>query len=359
MDTTSTSNDVLVSRIRGAFYGLAVVDALGAPVEFEDRGTFPLVTMMLPNHNFSIPTPSSESRKAEYKHIPAGSFTDDTSMALCLAHSLMDNSGQHDTIDQVRKYLRWMREGYMSSVGKCFDVGAATSSALKQWGGLLKEYDMLKEGSPVAEQMRREMEQKVSKRLDREDRCGNGSLMRVVPVALVSGDAKEKVRLAEKSSVCTHPHIRCRNACALYVLMVSGALEGKEKDELAAWLGEMVEAGYGGDVSDGVLRERLRGYRTIADWQRKHVDEISSTGYVVDSLEAALWAFFSTDSFRDGAITAVNLGDDADTIGAIFGGLAGAFYSSNAIPREWLDDMRGMDMVEDVVQRFWKHRNLV
>ena len=167
------------------------------------------------------------------------------------------------------------------------------------------------------------------------------------------------MRLAEKSSECTHPHVRCQDACSLYTWVVYSALEGQKKGGLAETLGEIVGVGDGKGGIDGVLRERLLGYKTIADWQRKNVDEIGSTGYVVDSLEAALWAFFSTDSFRDGAITVVNLGDDADTVGAIYAGLAGAFYGSNAIPTEWLALMRGMEMVEDVVQRFLKHRGLV
>ena len=354
-----TMKEALASHIRGAFYGLAVADALGAPVEFKARGTFPLVDSMLPNENFRIPDPEHPESGRDVP-VPAGSFTDDTSMALCLAESLMDCNGEHDSVDQVRKYLRWMREGYMSSVGECFDVGAATSSALKQWGGLLKEYDLRKEGSQAAEQMRVEMEEQVCRRLDREDRCGNGSLMRVLPVALLGGSVEERCSLAERSSVCTHPHKRCKDACALYVRVVGWALEGLEKGKLAVRLGEIVEKGTGqGRGIDEVLRERLREHMTIADWKRKHVDDIRSTGYVVDSLEASLWAFFSTDSFSDGAIKVVNLGDDADTVGSIYGGLAGAYYGDQAIPKEWLQQMRGMEMVDGVVTRLLNHRTRV
>src|ERR1700712_2530816 len=106
------------SRVKGAIYGLAVCDALGGPVEFKSRGSFKQVTAMLPNDNFGL---------------PAGCFTDDTSMALCLAHSLLDCDGNSNTVDQVRKYISWFRDGYMSSVGICFDIGVSTQSTLTLW----------------------------------------------------------------------------------------------------------------------------------------------------------------------------------------------------------------------------------
>ena len=377
------AKEAMASHIRGALYGLAVVDALGAPVEFKARGTFPLVTSMLPNHNFKIQNPNS-SVNDDYISIPPGCFTDDTSMALCLAHSLLDthssSNGEltNDTVSQVRNYLKWMREGYMSSVNECFDVGAATSSALKEWGGLLREYDeqMKLKGVDASdgfgEEQRREkvdgdkeggvnvrgetiegvelnkkqdeklqlspkdsvplrsvhrdlereqrMLLKVSARFNREDRCGNGSLMRVLPVSLLNLSLPEKSNIAEQSSMPTHSHKRCRDACVLYTWIVSKALEGVGREQLATGLAELLEKGWSDNGReregiDDVLKERLLPYKSTADWQRKSIHQIWSSGYVVDTLEASLWAFISTNTFQDGAIKVVNLGDDADTVG--------------------------------------------
>jgi ADP-ribosyl-[dinitrogen reductase] hydrolase len=341
MTTKTTPSPSLPSRIRGALFGLAVTDALGAPVEFAARGTFPLVTSMLENRNFNV------YLNGAYTTIPAGSFTDDTSMALCLAHSFLDCAGENDSVDQARKYLRWLREGWMSSVGVCFDVGVSTRGALKMWEGLLGECDGLEERE------RRERIREIERKFEGEGRCGNGSLMRCLPCGLMVGEEEKAVELARSSSKTTHGHERCVDACEGYVRLVVAALEGREKKELAGDFGRWVDEGV-----EGVLGERLKGYKSVGDWKAREEREIWSSGYVVDSFEAALWAFFGTESFKEGAIRVVNLGDDADTVGAIYGGLAGAYYGVEEIPSEWMEKMRGTGIVEDVVQRILKHRGL-
>lgn len=341
----------LSSRIKGAIFGLAICDALGGPVEFQARGSFPKVTSMKANDNFDL---------------PAGCFTDDTSMALCLAHALVDSNGQSKTVDQVEKYIAWWRKGYQSSTGRCFDIGMSTHRALAGWNEQLREeYDGLKPDSPAREVALASIQQQIIESLSDECFCGNGSLMRVLPVSLVARSEADAVDLAAASSLPTHPHLRCVHACSLYAALVYQALNGASKDELAISLGESVVEDHHpppprSDKSDTpldpVLRERLQIYRERKDWQARSSDEIHSTGYVVDSLEAALWAFFNTDTFEDGAILAVNLGDDADTVGAIYGGLAGAYYGFEAVPEQWYRDLLRKDLLDAVVQKILLHR---
>lgn len=324
----------LPSRIKGAIYGLATCDALGGPVEFKARGSFPKVTNMQANDNFDL---------------PPGCFTDDTSMALCLAHALLDNDGQSDTIDQVERYISWWQQGYQSSTGTCFDIGITTQSALKSWDSQLRG---TKAGSRARKDALASIQQRIIEYFSDDSFCGNGSLMRVIPVSLVARSEAEAVDLAAASSLPTHPHLRCVHACSLYAGLAYQALNGISKDDLAISLAKSVSD----TPLDSVLKERLQDYRVREDWQARPSDEISSTGYVVDSIEAALWAFFNTDTFEDGAILAVNLGDDTDTVGAIYGGLAGAYYGFDAIPEQWRRDLRRKDLVDEVVQKLLLHR---
>lgn len=330
----------LHDRIRAAFYGLAVCDALGGPLEFTRRRHDPktYVRDMEPNSNFFL---------------PAGHFTDDTSMALCLAASLtpsaksmpQNNSSatldaSDDPVDQAARYVSWLDTGYMSSVpGEAFDVGNQTSQALQYWRRApeLKTLDFVKQ------------------KFDLERKAGNGSLMRVLPCALIAKDEDEVMDLSRHSSEVTHPHVMCSDACVLYSLIVFNALRGMGKERLAQYAAEISQAEWlrGGPL--GQVKVRLEPYKGLLDWKQKKRDEISSSGFVVDSLEAALWAFFMTDSFEDGAIEVVNLGDDADTVGAIYGGLAGAFYGDvQCIPARWIESMQGLDIVEKAVDELLK-----
>ncbi|KAK5088141.1 hypothetical protein LTR05_002358 [Lithohypha guttulata] len=312
----------LPSRIRTAFYGLATCDALGAPLEFQPRimDSSQYVRDMLPNSNFSL---------------PAGHFTDDTSMALCLAHSLISKNGAHDPLDQAARYVKWLDEGYMSSVaGYAFDVGNQTRQSLQY-------YRKKPELSTL---------EFVTNKFNEDWRCGNGSLMRVLPCALVARTEEEAVELGKRSSQVTHPHRRCVHACALYCALVFRALRGASKGELALCIREWL-AKAGEDI-DPEIRARLAQYESLEMWQQMPREKISSSGYVLDSLEAALWAFFITNTFEEGAIEVVNLGDDADTVGAIFGGLAGAWYGDvSCISDRWLVKMQEVQLVNDVVKR--------
>jgi ADP-ribosylglycohydrolase len=236
----------------------------------------------------------------------------------------------------------------------------STKSALEKWSTELEaRYNHLPPDSVEAEEAFRAIEKQISDTFSEDKFCGNGSLMRVLPAALIARSEPEAVELARQSSLTTHPHLRCVHACMIYASIVYQALNGASKTELAVSLGETINDD-AGNVTDyplePVLKERLQRYRALGDWEATAQQEIRSTGYVVDSLEASLWAFFKTNSFEEGATLAVNLGDDTDTVGAIYGGLAGAFYGIDAVPEQWRQELKRSDLVEEAVEKILAFR---
>ncbi|KAL8790791.1 MAG: hypothetical protein Q9213_000415 [Squamulea squamosa] len=307
--------------MRGSLYGVAVCDALGGPVEFCRRGTFIPVTGLRYNPNFDL---------------PPGSWTDDTSMTLCLAQSLVDSNEDFVLLDQVKKYVQWFENGYMSSTGKCFDIGNATRNALSIWKATLAKggsgCEVLASGQLA-----------IDKALKHKIQCGNGSLMRVSPIGLVfHNDIAKAMEYAAASSQATHPYNTNTEACRLYTKLMASTFWNMTKKDLASIVTEWT-------FEDLDLKSRFGKYSTFQAWQEVREEEISSSGYVVHSLEASLWAFFTTTSFEEGALKVVNLGGDADTVGAIYGGLAGAFYGIEAIPQIWLTGLQARKTVDDVV----------
>ena len=238
----------------------------------------------------------------------AGQWTDDTSMALCLATSLLE-SGGFDPVDQMGRYLRWFREGYLSSTGRCFDIGGTTREALVRFERTGEPY------SGPTDPMS----------------AGNGSLMRLAPVPMFfAGDAREAIDRSADSSRTTHGAVEAVDACRYIAGLLVGALRGVDKETLLSERYSPVE----GLWDEAPLAPKIAA---IADGSFKHKQppEIRGTGYVVDTLEAVLWAFFHTKDFTEGALKVVNLGEDADTTGAIFGQIAGTHYGVESIPTEW------------------------
>ena len=284
---------VIRSRYQGALLGLAAGDALGTTLEFRPPGTFEPMTDMVGGGPFGL---------------EPGQWTDDTSMALCLAESLVTCTG-FDPADQMSRYLRWYREGYLSSTGRCFDIGNTVSAALHRFE---------RDGNPFAGS-------------SHPRSGGNGSLMRLAPIPLAyARQPAEAVRLAGEMSRTTHGAPEPVDACRYYTGLILGALRGELKERLL----EPRYTPVPGLWENEPLSERIDRV-AAGSFKTKRPPEIRGTGYVVDALEAALWAFWSTDSFEDGALAAVNLGDDADTTGAIYGQLAGAHYGVEGIPERW------------------------
>ena len=280
-------------RAHGALIGLATGDALGTTLEFQAPGTFEPITDLVGGGPFGL---------------EPGQWTDDTSMALCLAESLVERGG-FDPRDQMERYVRWWREGHWSSTGRCFDIGNATRAALARFE---------RTGEPFAGSTD-------------PNTAGNGSLMRLAPIAIAYGhDPAEAVRLAGESSRTTHGAREAVDACRYFASLLVGAMRGVPKEQLLSPRYEVVPGLWDEAPLVATIDEVATG-----SFEEKEPPEIRGTGHVVRTLEAALWAFDRTDDFRRGALKAVNLGNDADTTGAVFGQMAGASYGAPAVPDDW------------------------
>lgn len=291
-------------RFRGALLGLAVGDALGAAVEFMPPGSFEPVTGMRGGGKFKL---------------RPGEWTDDTSMALCLAESLVERR-RFDPIDQMGRYVRWYRGGYLSSNGKCFDIGNATRKALEGFEANGAPYQGAK--AP--------------------DAAGNAPIMRLAPVPLAfANDPEAALNWAGESARTTHGDDRAIHAAKYLAALILGALKGEYVTTL---LHNGIFYPYEGAWEAHPLHPDVAAVAQ-GSFSVKAPPAIKGATFVVSSLEAALWAFHHHRPFEAGALAAVNLGDDADTTGAVYGQLAGAYYGASAIPEEWLQKLAKRDQI--------------
>jgi ADP-ribosyl-[dinitrogen reductase] hydrolase len=278
------------SRFRGALLGLAVGDAVGTSVEFAPRGSFTPITDMIGGGPFGL---------------APGQWTDDTSMALCLARSLVLRG--FDPADQMQRYVRWWREGYLSSTRECFDIGNTVRRALERFE---------QTGDPFAGS-------------SDPMTAGNGSLMRLAPVAMYfAGDTHAVDDHAALMSRTTHGAAEAVDACRLLASQLALALDGGSLDEAL-----FAASPPGASLAPAIEALRRGSYRG------KSVADVRGDGYAVRSLEAALWCLHTSRSFEGGVLAAANLGEDADTTAAICGQLAGALYGEEGIPPAWLEKL--------------------
>lgn len=298
LDAAGADSSDQADRCRGALLGLALGDALGVPLEFSKR---------------DVRTVSGLEGGGPFNLAP-GDWTDDTSMACCLAYSLIKCRG-FDPAHQMQCYSDWYRYGAYSPTNDCFDIGNATRAALERF---------LKTGEAYAGS-------------DAASSAGNGSLMRLAPVPVFYFDSFENaVHYSGLSSQTTHRAIEAIDACRYFGGLIHGALHGVSKEHLLNGLYSPIEGYWEAHPLTATIEAIALG-----SYKSKSRNQISSSGYVVHTLEAALWAFHHHDTFRDGVLAAVNLADDSDTVGAVFGQLAGAYYGETALPVEWLLKMYG------------------
>ncbi|HRQ40851.1 MAG TPA: ADP-ribosylglycohydrolase family protein [Chloroflexota bacterium] len=293
----------LQDKYAGCLLGLACGDAVGTTVEFSPRGSFAPLTDMVGGGPFRL---------------EAGQWTDDTSMALCLAHSLVQCQG-FDAADQMQRYCDWMNHGYMSSNGRCFDIGITVRNALRAFETT---------GNPF------------SGSTDPYS-AGNGSIMRLAPVPMAySPDVTAVLHYTAESSRTTHGASECVEACRLFGVMLHLALTGSSKERI---------------LRQTLYQPTLPKIQAIAngDYRHKTESEIRGSGYVADSLEAALFCFVQSDSFDTAVLMAANLGDDADTTAAVCGQLAGAYYGRAGIPAAWLDKLAMRTEIETLALQLW------
>lgn len=286
-----------IDRIRGTMLGLSIGDAMGAPVQFMPRGSFPEVDGFRKGGSFDM---------------SPGEWTDDTAMALCLAESILECE-DFKQADQMERYLRWLDHGQNSTRSYAFDIGDTVLSSLSHF----RETGQLPEppGNP-------------------ERQSGNGGIMRLAPVVIAwRHDPILAIRCAIESSRVTHVSPQCDAACALFTNALLKAFQGNEKSSILD-LATPVVSGLLPDMEYQSVDHLMRP----VDWSNPPFP-ILGKGYVVNTLEAALWAFATTNNFAEGLLHAVNLGDDADTVGAVYGQLAGAFYGAENIPLAWRLDV--------------------
>jgi len=286
----------LKDRYRGSLLGLACGDAVGTTLEFKRRGSFAPITDMVGGGPFNL---------------KPGQWTDDTSMALCLAESLLHKDG-FDARDQMARYLNWWQWGYLSSTGDCFDIGMTVREALTLFQNT---------GDPFAGSTD-------------PYSAGNGSMMRLAPVVLFYYPDLQNVRtFSADSSRTTHAAQEAIDCCLVLAQAICNALGGASKAKVL-------------QLADVPLMTPKVKAIAAGEYRDKPGAEIVGSGYSVASLEAALWCFHHTDSYADAVLAAANLGDDADTTAAIVGQLAGAYYGLTAIPSEWLGRLWMADEIQ-------------
>jgi ADP-ribosyl-[dinitrogen reductase] hydrolase len=295
-----------LNKYLGCLIGLAIGDAIGTTVEFSPRGSFEPMTDMIGGGPFEL---------------LAGQWTDDTSMALCLAHSLIHSDG-FDAVDQINRYCNWYNYGYMSSTGECFDIGHTTVTALRK-------YQMTKDPFAGSTHPRS---------------AGNGGIMRLCPIPMFYAEnITDVIDYSALSSKTTHAAPEALESAKLFGTQIQAALSGSTKTEI---------------LSD--TRFKPDGEKIIEIQKKmylsKDISHIQGTGYVIDSLEAALWCFNKSNSFEETVLMAANLGDDADTTAAVVGQLAGAYYGFDNIPKIWIKKLAMKEEILDLAEKLFINR---
>ena len=300
-----------IDRYLGSLQGLAVGDALGTTLEFAKPGTFTPITDMVGGGPFSL---------------KPGEWTDDTSMALCLAESLVEKNS-FDPRDQMKRYLRWWKEGHLSHSGNCFDIGNTTRKALSQF----------------------EITQDPFSGSSDSFAAGNGSIMRLAPVPMFYAREPElAIMKSAESSRTTHGANEAIDACKYLGAIIAGAINGATKDELLSERYCPIDDYWENNPLTPSIDDIAKG-----SFKDKEPPDIRGTGYVVQSLEAALWAFNKGKTFKEGCLLAVNLGDDADTTGAVYGQIAGAYFGEQGIPQKWLTNLAMRPIILDLAHRLF------
>ena len=296
----STAQEDVRDRAIGAFLGLAVGDALGTTLEFRPRDHGARLVDIVGGGPFQL---------------RPGCWTDDTAMALALADSLLASEGL-DCRDLMDRFVAWWRNGEYSCTGHCFDIGITIRNSLERY---------LRTGDPLAGSTD-------------PMTAGNGSLMRLAPVALRYWSNRERLdQSSAQQSRTTHAAEEAVDGCRAFAELLADAISGKPRRE--------VLAPRSFDGAPAVAR--IVG----GSWRGRAREDIRSSGYVVHTLEAAIWSVARTANFRNAVLLAVNLADDADTVAAVTGQLAGAIYGLSGIPTHWLEQIAWKDRLLDTANR--------
>lgn len=306
----------MVNLVKAGIFGVCVGDALGVPVEFKTRETlkaFPVENM----------------REFGSWNQPKGTWSDDSSLTLCIAEELTKG---YDLEKIGQSFVKWVKYGHWTAHGRLFDIGGTTRHSVAR---LIK-------GESA----------KFSGNIFEEDN-GNGSLMRTLPLAFYLKDEENIEKLyqtVKEVSSITHGHFRSVFACFVYVIFAIELIKGKDKKQAYHYTQEVALQfaeiqGFNPkeiQLFDRVLKNEISEY---------HEDSISSGGYVLHSLEASLWCFLNSENYAEAVLKAVNLGEDTDTTGAITGGIAGIYYGFKSIPKEWMDVLARKEDIEKLCEK--------
>lgn len=303
------------AEIKSVLFGVAVGDALGVPVEFDSRERL-------------LKQPVKDMKGGGTHNQPPGTWSDDTSLTLCLAESLSDG---YNLRDIAENFIKWHDKGYWTARGDVFDIGMTTTKAILK----------LKQGTPP-------------ERAGGTDEFsnGNGSLMRISPLLfyLMDHPIDQRFKIIKQVSSITHGHIRSVIACFYYLEFTRLLLEQKDKFEVYEHLQIEIPQCLSAlsvnpseiAVFDRLLKENI--YETAEE-------KIQSSGYVLHTLEASMWCLLTTNNYKDAVLKAVNLGGDTDTTGAVTGGLVGLLYGQEDIPKNWVDKLARRDDIEELADR--------
>ncbi len=310
-------NQINLSQIKSALFGVAVGDALGVPVEFKSRS-------ILKNN------PVHEMLGYGTHNQPKGSFSDDTSLTLCLAEALTKD---FDLEEIAHYFLRWYHEGFWTANGNVFDIGNATLDALFR----------IKQGQPAYKTGGRD-----------EMSNGNGSLMRILPLVFYinTKSIDEKFDICRKVSSITHGHIRSVLACFYYLEFAKIALTGMDKLDIYHLLKKTIPSYLS---TKSISKTEISNFNRLLkeDIYMLESEDIQSSGYVLHTLEASIWCILRTSNFKEAVLTAVNLGEDTDTTGAVTGGLAALLYGFDSIPIEWIEVIARKSDIENLAERLY------
>ncbi|MBM4176754.1 MAG: ADP-ribosylglycohydrolase family protein [Ignavibacteria bacterium] len=308
------------NSIKSALFGVAVGDALGVPVEFKSRDTIRKnpVTDMIGYGTYNL---------------PAGTWSDDSSLTFCLAEALTQDFNLN-VIGQ--NFVKWYHENYWTPHGNVFDIGIATRQAILR--------------------LARGEKPELAGGFDESDN-GNGALMRILPLLfyILDKQINERYDITKKVSSITHGHIRSVIACFYYLEFAKQIFDGKDKFKIYGNLQT--------EISNHLKRLSINP-KEIALFDRLlkseiyklDEEEIQSSGYVLHTLEASIWCLLTTDNYKEAVLKAVNLGSDTDTTGAVTGGLAGLLYGFDNIPKNWIDQIARKKDLENLTERLLKQK---
>ena len=314
-----SENKLIYDKVSSGLIGFATGDALGVPVEFTSRES-------------RMDKPLTEMVGYGSHRVPKGTWSDDTSMTIAAMDSIIQKK-KIDYDDIMKRFYSWYTNAYYTATDEVFDIGNGTISALLSYYG--NKTSAVESGGKD------------------ERNNGNGSLMRMLPIVYYLHYANisdlDKTKIINDYSSLTHGHEISKLGCRIYYDFMEELLNGKS-------INESFDNLQNKDYSDSYSQETISKYRRILDGslENHEIKSISSSGYVVSTLEAAMWCSLHSNSYEEAVVKAVNLGDDTDTVGAITGSITGIAYGKDSIPRRWVSKLKKVDDLDDLCNSYAK-----